>query len=614
MDVDNVGLRDLMGETLEFLSQSSKIIQGHYVERCHKIFIVNTPFFFNALWKIVAPMVNDNTRRKIRILGSNYSELLDCIDESQLPVRYGGRGSPLGSSAEETELFNYVTKLNMEGSDAADISDKAVFEDSSTVITPVQTGNMSSPFQNSNQFSTPPIKIQNPASLFPKSELSVSMSSSLVSSSSGVSAADHDQTRGEDDNVLSSITNSVASMFSAIKTTFTGSQSTEKQAYLGIENEYVYDPDSQRWTLSSSHEGSSPQRYQNNNVLNPLSVAISSLHPTEEIVYTVRSRTGSDDKKSNSDFMTPQIVSGAVSVLSTDEKSRSFISAVSVPSFITNRRFETLPSVYEFKYLCFFLFLFRSFLIFILEFISIWLYFDDAEGGFGYSTLNIGLLFACASCTASLGLYFTYHPRNDVNATESSRASVSMAGDMSLARRSVSRHDQRLSMGSPRRIPKYNNRQGRYQNSANWSLQSLFWICICAVLSSLALAVIILPLCFHSVPNLSSLKLFSFSFICYLVITCNIFALAIISESSVAIKRASSITSSQDMKINIGNSISGIFGSFFSAVILYVVRVKYSSNPAVLGSTVLLAGGTGLLFLSVILYISPPKYPLNFYS
>ncbi|CAM9291492.1 unnamed protein product, partial [Ectocarpus fasciculatus] len=90
MDVENVGLRDLMGDTLEFLSMSSKIIQGHYVERCHKIFVINAPFLFNAVWRAVQPMVHENTRKKIFILGSSRKELFDCIDPSQVPVAYGG--------------------------------------------------------------------------------------------------------------------------------------------------------------------------------------------------------------------------------------------------------------------------------------------------------------------------------------------------------------------------------------------------------------------------------------------------------------------------------------------------------------------------------------------
>lgn len=47
MDVEGVGVSDLTGDAFSFLSAASKIVQDHYVERCHKIFIVNAPTLFS---------------------------------------------------------------------------------------------------------------------------------------------------------------------------------------------------------------------------------------------------------------------------------------------------------------------------------------------------------------------------------------------------------------------------------------------------------------------------------------------------------------------------------------------------------------------------------------
>lgn len=112
LDVEGVGVADLMGDALEFMKEASKVIQGHYVERCRKMFIVNAPFFFNMLWRIVSPMLHENTRRKISILGADRSELLEYIDTSQLPEAYGGTGPPLGTSEAERNLRNFVDRLN----------------------------------------------------------------------------------------------------------------------------------------------------------------------------------------------------------------------------------------------------------------------------------------------------------------------------------------------------------------------------------------------------------------------------------------------------------------------------------------------------------------------
>ena len=52
LDVENVGIMDLRGDALEFLKAASKVVQLHYVERSHKMFILNAPSWFNVLWKV----------------------------------------------------------------------------------------------------------------------------------------------------------------------------------------------------------------------------------------------------------------------------------------------------------------------------------------------------------------------------------------------------------------------------------------------------------------------------------------------------------------------------------------------------------------------------------
>src|SRR3546814_6244607 len=101
LDMEGVGLKDLGGEALEFMKQASKIVQEHYVERCHKMFLVNVPYMFSFIWRIVQPMVNENTRRKITILSSDYTQIQDVISAVQLPARYGGSQTPLGDAQQE---------------------------------------------------------------------------------------------------------------------------------------------------------------------------------------------------------------------------------------------------------------------------------------------------------------------------------------------------------------------------------------------------------------------------------------------------------------------------------------------------------------------------------
>jgi hypothetical protein len=113
LDVTGVGLSDLAGDALEFLKENSKVTQSHYVERCQKIFVVNASYMFTFLWRMVQPLINENTRQKVSILGSDFTELVDYVGVSQLPEEYGGpKGAGLGTSEDERALRLYVEKLN----------------------------------------------------------------------------------------------------------------------------------------------------------------------------------------------------------------------------------------------------------------------------------------------------------------------------------------------------------------------------------------------------------------------------------------------------------------------------------------------------------------------
>ncbi|KAI8914179.1 CRAL-TRIO domain-containing protein, partial [Gorgonomyces haynaldii] len=69
----------------------SSIAQNYYPEMLGKMFIVNSPMLFSAVWNLIKPLLNEVTVNKISILGSSYkSELLQFIDEDKLPDFLGG--------------------------------------------------------------------------------------------------------------------------------------------------------------------------------------------------------------------------------------------------------------------------------------------------------------------------------------------------------------------------------------------------------------------------------------------------------------------------------------------------------------------------------------------
>ncbi|GKV17433.1 hypothetical protein SLEP1_g27945 [Rubroshorea leprosula] len=69
------------------------IVQDYYPERLEKLFIVHAPYLFMTVWKIVYPFIDNKTKKKIVFVENKKlkSTLLEEIDESQLPVIYGGQ-------------------------------------------------------------------------------------------------------------------------------------------------------------------------------------------------------------------------------------------------------------------------------------------------------------------------------------------------------------------------------------------------------------------------------------------------------------------------------------------------------------------------------------------
>ncbi len=55
------------GDKVGFFKAAAHITQGHYVERCERLFIINAPSFFSLVWRAASPLLNKNTRQKISV-------------------------------------------------------------------------------------------------------------------------------------------------------------------------------------------------------------------------------------------------------------------------------------------------------------------------------------------------------------------------------------------------------------------------------------------------------------------------------------------------------------------------------------------------------------------
>jgi len=92
MDLKGVSMKMMCPKIFELLKIASKIGQDYYPEILGTMYIVNTPLFFHGCWSLIKGFLDEKTRKKIHLLGSNYKkELLQCVDEKDLPDFLGGK-------------------------------------------------------------------------------------------------------------------------------------------------------------------------------------------------------------------------------------------------------------------------------------------------------------------------------------------------------------------------------------------------------------------------------------------------------------------------------------------------------------------------------------------
>ena len=78
-------------ESIWYMKQVLQIDSNYYPERLYRLFLINCPWYFPAIFNIFSPFIDARTRNKFRILGTNYStELEELIDPSVIPIEYGG--------------------------------------------------------------------------------------------------------------------------------------------------------------------------------------------------------------------------------------------------------------------------------------------------------------------------------------------------------------------------------------------------------------------------------------------------------------------------------------------------------------------------------------------
>ncbi|KAK4751565.1 hypothetical protein SAY87_005047 [Trapa incisa] len=93
--LDMTGLKLSALNQIKLLTTISTIDDLNYPEKTETYYIVNPPRIFSACWKVVNPLLQERTRRKIQVLhGCPTDELLKIMDYSSLPHFCRGESSP----------------------------------------------------------------------------------------------------------------------------------------------------------------------------------------------------------------------------------------------------------------------------------------------------------------------------------------------------------------------------------------------------------------------------------------------------------------------------------------------------------------------------------------
>lgn len=124
-DLKGIGLLDLADkEAIGLGQQMMDILEKYYPERMAHAFVVNTPSFFATAWKMVKPLLDPRTAKKIQVLSNpkmTLAALRELMDDDTIPKAYGGNNEADGykmgfgewyHSKEEKKIAALAAKLN----------------------------------------------------------------------------------------------------------------------------------------------------------------------------------------------------------------------------------------------------------------------------------------------------------------------------------------------------------------------------------------------------------------------------------------------------------------------------------------------------------------------
>ncbi|KAJ4831098.1 hypothetical protein Tsubulata_033015 [Turnera subulata] len=107
--LDMTGLKLSALSQIKLMTVISTVDDLNYPEKTNTYYIVNAPYIFSACWKVVKPLLQERTRRKVQVLsGNGRDELLKIMDFTALPhfCKREGSGSSRHSENATESCFS----------------------------------------------------------------------------------------------------------------------------------------------------------------------------------------------------------------------------------------------------------------------------------------------------------------------------------------------------------------------------------------------------------------------------------------------------------------------------------------------------------------------------
>lgn len=106
-----------------------RFVADHYPERLGQLFIINAPWVFPTFWRICRVWLDENTVKKIHVLGKNYKkDLAKHIDPMYLPEEYGGTCKCAGGCVHVHDISMYKNggSIDQELKASSDTQEKTI--------------------------------------------------------------------------------------------------------------------------------------------------------------------------------------------------------------------------------------------------------------------------------------------------------------------------------------------------------------------------------------------------------------------------------------------------------------------------------------------------------